>query len=100
MFKFMTGQLTESGQVWLVWKGRQEKPLLSIKSMTARLKLHLKKPQDVWNNVLWTDETKVEIYVHNAWRQLQPLIPTVQHGGGEEDLDLFCSHRTRAPCSH
>lgn len=37
--------------------------------MAARLrsaKLHLNKPQDFWNDVLWTDETKVETFGHNA----------------------------------
>jgi len=25
-------------------------------------KIHLNKPQDFWNNVLWTDETNVEMF--------------------------------------
>ena len=63
--------------------------------MAARLrlaKLHLNKPQDFWNNVLWTDQTKVETFGHNAqqhvWRkpntayQHKHLTPTVKHGGG------------------
>ena len=29
-------------------------------------KLHLNKAQDFWNNVLWTDQTKVEMFAHNA----------------------------------
>ena len=29
-------------------------------------KLHLNKAQDFWNNVLWTDQTKVEMFGHNA----------------------------------
>ena len=40
--------------------------------MAAQLrfvKLHLNKPQDFWNNVLWTDETK-------------HFISIVKHGGG------------------
>ena len=47
--------------------------VLSEKNMAAQLrfvKLHLNKPQDFWNNVLWT---KVEIFGHNAqqhvWRK-------------------------------
>ena len=43
------------------------KPLLSKKNMAAQLrfaKLHLIKPQDFWNNVLWTDQTKVEMYIY------------------------------------
>ena len=59
---------------------------------TVFVKLHLNKPQDFWNNVLWTDQTKVELFGHNAqqhvWRkpntayQHKHLIPTVKHGGG------------------
>ena len=53
---------------------------------------HLNKPQDFWNNVLWTDQTKVEMFGLDAqqhvWRkpntanQHKHLIPTVKHGGG------------------
>ena len=42
----------------------QKKPLLSKTNMAAQLrlaKLHLNKPQDFWNNVLWTDQTKAEM---------------------------------------
>jgi len=52
--------------------------------------LHLNKPQDFWNNVLWI--SKVEMFGHNAqqhvWRkpdrayQHKHLIPAVKHGGG------------------
>lgn len=48
------------------------KPLLSKMCMAAQLgfaKLHLKKKttsQDLWNDVLWTDKTKVEISGHNV----------------------------------
>ena len=54
---------------------RQEKRLnkygrvRSKKNMAAQLrfaKLHLNKPQDFWNNVLWTDQTKVEMRDHNV----------------------------------
>jgi len=34
--------------------------------MAAQLrfaKLHLNKAQDFWNNVLWTDQTKVEMFL-------------------------------------
>ena len=75
--------------------------------MTEQLrfvKLHLNKPQDFWNNVLWTDQTKVEMFGHNAqqhvWRkpnttyQHKHLIPTVKHGGG--GLMMWaCSTTTR-----
>ena len=55
------------------------------------VKSHLNKPQDLWNNVLWTDESKVEMFGHNAqqhvWRksnaayQHTHLVPTVKHSG-------------------
>ena len=70
-------------KVWLVWKGCKRKPLLSKKNMAAQLlfaKLHLNKPQDFWNNVLWTDQTKVEMFGHNAqqhvWRNQTQHIST------------------------
>jgi len=47
----------------------RRKLLLSKKNMAARLRfanLHLNNSQDFLNNVLWTDETKVEIFGHNA----------------------------------
>jgi len=43
-------------------------PFFSKKYMSPHLmfaKLHLNKPQ-FWNNVLWTDETKVEVFGRNA----------------------------------
>jgi len=56
------------------------------------VKLHQNKPQDFWNNVLWTDETKVKMFGYNAQQhvlrkpntayQHKHLIPTVKHGGG------------------
>lgn len=68
----------------------RRKTLLSKKIVAAQLrfgKLHLNKQQDSWNNVLWTDETKVEMFTHYAlhhvWRktiiapQHKHLIPTV-----------------------
>lgn len=43
--------------------------LLSKKKMAAMLKfkkLHLNKPQNIWKNVLWTDENNVETFGHNT----------------------------------
>ena len=48
---------------------QEKKPLLSKRNTAARLKfakLHLNKQQDFRNSVLWTDETKVGIFDHNA----------------------------------
>ena len=33
-------------------------------------KLHLEKPPDFWSNVLWTDDTKMEMFGHNAEHQI------------------------------
>ena len=65
-------------------------------------KLHLNRPQDFWNNVSWTNETKMDVSGHNALQHVKqkkfktadrhkPLIATVQHG----DVGV-----TRVPCSH
>ncbi|CAJ0965612.1 unnamed protein product [Ranitomeya imitator] len=61
----------------------------------ARLKFareHLDDPEEFWENVLWSDETKLELFGRNTtcrvWRkkntELHPsnTIPTVKHGGG------------------
>ena len=47
---------------------------------------------EYWKNVLWTDETKIELFRHNekryVWRKSNAafkeknLVPTVKHGGG------------------
>ena len=49
---------------------------------------HLDKDQDFWNNVLWTDESKFELFGHSnrrhVWHKLnttsehKKLIPTVK----------------------
>lgn len=45
--------------------GRRQKPLLIKNNTKARLtfaKQYLDYPQDFWPNILWTDETKVELF--------------------------------------
>lgn len=69
-------------------------PLLTQRHKKARLefaKTYLKKPQS-WENILWTDETKVEVFGkahhHIVYRKRNEAfkekntIPTVKHGGG------------------
>ncbi|KAK3515289.1 hypothetical protein QTP70_013482 [Hemibagrus guttatus] len=71
------------------------KPLLSKKNIKARLNFarkHLDDPQDFWENTLWTDETKIELFgrsvSHYVWHksnttfQKKNIIPTVKYGGG------------------
>ncbi|MBN3293577.1 TCB1 transposase, partial [Polypterus senegalus] len=72
----------------------RRKPLLSKKNITARLQFakdYVDKPEVYWKNVLWTDETKIELFGLNekryVWRkettafQHKNLIPFVKHGG-------------------
>ncbi|KAI4892929.1 hypothetical protein NFI96_014175, partial [Prochilodus magdalenae] len=75
----------------------------------ARLKFareHLDVPEEYWENVIWSDETKVELFGKNTtrrvWRkvnaELHPknTIPTVKHGGGNIMLwGLFLCKGTR-----
>ena len=80
----------------------RRKPLLTKKNAKARLtfaKKHLDDPQDFWRNVLWTDETKVELFgrcaAHYIWRKnntafdKKNIMPTVKHGGGSV-MVWFC----------
>ncbi|KAG2465365.1 TCB1 transposase, partial [Polypterus senegalus] len=73
----------------------RRKPLLSKRHMAARLefaKRHLKDSQTMRNKILWSDETKIELFAVNARRHIwrEPgtgyhqanTIPTVKHGGG------------------
>lgn len=70
-------------------------PLLSKKNIKSRqifAHTHLLKKKDYWTNVLWSDETKIELFGHNktstVWRKKNEAynpkntIPTVKHGGG------------------
>ncbi|CAJ0964710.1 unnamed protein product [Ranitomeya imitator] len=70
-------------------------PLPKPVHVRARLKFareHLDDPEEFWENVLWSDETKLELFGRNTtcrvWRkkntELHPsnTIPTVKHGGG------------------
>ncbi|KAK3507024.1 hypothetical protein QTP70_000554 [Hemibagrus guttatus] len=69
--------------------------LLKPVHVQARLKFareHLDDPEEDWENVIWSDETKIELFGKNStcrvWRrknaELHPknTIPTVKHGGG------------------
>ncbi|KAK3550480.1 hypothetical protein QTP86_029423, partial [Hemibagrus guttatus] len=70
-------------------------PLLKPVHVRARLKFareHLDDPEEDWENLIWSDETKIELFGKNStcrvWRrknaELHPknTIPTVKHGGG------------------
>ncbi|KAG2466467.1 TCB1 transposase, partial [Polypterus senegalus] len=73
----------------------RRKPLLSKRHMAARLefaKRHLKNSQTMRNKILWSEETKIELFGVNARRHIwrKPgtahhqanTIPTVKHGDG------------------
>ncbi len=73
----------------------RRKPLLSARHMKARMefaKKHLKDSKMVTNKILWSDETKIELFGLNSkryvWRKpgtahhLSNTAPKVKHGGG------------------
>ncbi|KAJ4931486.1 hypothetical protein JOQ06_025781 [Pogonophryne albipinna] len=75
--------------------GARRLPLLKPVHVQARLKFareHLDDPEEDWENVIWSDETKIELFGKNStrrvWRrknaELHPknTIPTVKHGDG------------------
>ncbi|CDQ78940.1 unnamed protein product [Oncorhynchus mykiss] len=73
----------------------RKNPLLQNRHKKARLRFstaHGDKDCTFWRNVLWSDETKIELFGHNyhryVWRKKgqackpKNTIPTVKHGGG------------------
>jgi hypothetical protein len=73
----------------------RKKPLLQNLHTKARLRFetaHGDKECTFWRNVLWSDETKIELFGHNdhrnVWRKKGEVcnskntIPTVNHGDG------------------
>ncbi|KAG2458240.1 TCB1 transposase, partial [Polypterus senegalus] len=82
-------------QLGLYGRVARRKPLLSKRSMTAHLefaKRHLKDSQTMRNKILWSDESKIELFGvnarHHIWRKpgtahhQANTIPTVKHVGG------------------
>jgi len=70
---------------------------------------HLDDPEEEWEKLMWSDETKIEllglISIHLVWRKKDEYNPknitqTVKHGGGNIILwgCFFCKgDRTTAP---
>ena len=69
-------------------------PLLKKVHVQARLKFakeHLDDPEEAWEKVMWSDETKIELFGINSTRRVwmkrnveynpKNTIPTVKHGG-------------------
>lgn len=83
-------------------------PLLTAKNKKSRLqyaKRHVDKPQKFWERVLWSDETKLELFgpmdQRYVWRRKNQAyeekntLPTVKHGGGSIMLwGCFASNGT------
>ncbi|KAI4904455.1 hypothetical protein NFI96_001674 [Prochilodus magdalenae] len=70
-------------------------PFLKPMHVKARLKFandHLNDPEEEWEKVMWSDETKIELFGLNSTRHIwrkkndeynpKNTIPTVKHGGG------------------
>ena len=79
----------------LYGRSARKTPFLKKRHVEARLKfakLHLDKPVEYWENVVWSDETKIELFschtTHHVWRRNgtahhpKNTIPTVKFGGG------------------
>uniref|UniRef100_A0AAY5K9E8 Tc1-like transposase DDE domain-containing protein n=1 Tax=Esox lucius TaxID=8010 RepID=A0AAY5K9E8_ESOLU len=72
--------------------GARKVPLLKPAHVQARLKFandNLDDPEEEWEKVMWSDETKIELFGPNStrriWRKKKDeynTIPTVMHGGG------------------
>ncbi len=73
----------------------RRKPLLKMMHLKARKEFvedKQIKDMDYWNHVLWSDETKINLFgsdgVKRVWRQPgeeykdKCVLPTVKHGGG------------------
>ncbi len=81
----ITAALHQSG---LYGRVARRKPLLSARHMKARMEF----AKMVTNKILWSDETKIELFGRNSkryvWRKpgtahhLSNTVPTVKHGGG------------------
>jgi hypothetical protein len=84
---------------WYDYHGRmaRKKPFISVVNRKKRLefaKMHLNKPKEFWYNVIWSDESKFNIFGSDGrqlvWRkvntelQKKNLVPTVKHGGGSQ----------------
>uniref|UniRef100_A0A3P9HRU3 Transposase Tc1-like domain-containing protein n=1 Tax=Oryzias latipes TaxID=8090 RepID=A0A3P9HRU3_ORYLA len=81
-------------------------PLLKPVHVQARLQSareHLEDPEEDWENVLWSDETTIELFGKNStvWRRKKAKLhpkntrPTVKHGGGS--IMLWGCFSTKGP---
>ncbi len=80
----ITAALHQSG---LYGRVARRKPLLSARHMKARMefaKKHLKDSKMVTNKILWSDETKIELFGLNSKRYVWRKPGTVQYSPNSE----------------
>ena len=71
-------------RVGLYGRVARRKPLLSAKNKMARFefaKRHVGDSQNVWRKVLWSDETKIELFGHQRKRYVcrKPITSPKEH---------------------
>ena len=82
-------------QSWALWKWPEKKLFLKAKNKQTHLvfaKRHVGDSPNIWKKVLWSDETKIELFAHQGKRFVwgkpntshhpEHTIPIVKHGGG------------------
>ncbi|GFU06225.1 transposable element Tc1 transposase [Trichonephila clavipes] len=80
---------------WLYGRVARKKPPIGKRNRVKRLKFakeHILKPQQFWNEVIFSDESKFNIFGSDVRRMVsrkpntshhpKHTIPTVKHGGG------------------
>ncbi len=63
----------------------RRKPLLKMMHKKARKQFaedKQTKDMDYWNHVLWSDETKINLFGSDGVKRDKCVLPTVKHGGG------------------
>ena len=68
---------------------------MSLKEQEDQIRVtkkHLKKPEQFWKNILWTDETQIYLYQNDGKRRVwrregtaqdpKHITSSVKHGGG------------------
>ena len=70
-------------------------------------KEHLDDPEEAWEKVIWSDETKIELFGINSTRRVwrrrnadynpKNTFPTVKHGGGKRMLWGCSSAKETSP---